>query len=463
MSNTQVIHGSDLGSGLEIVAGKVVSAASMSTDAEVTQAIADAGTASAAAQAANDAAQTSAMQADAQAKADASQAAATSAAQAMVAASDASNAATNAAQDAAMASALNNLAYRGATTFEVGAGKPYSSVNQVLDLLRDKILVSPILIKVADGIHEWTNISLHRHPYAHKIRIEGNVANPANCVIRWIPDAAGNSHGMVIVGSSGLNISGFTLIGSATDSNFTYRNIYLDGSTLFCDKNSMIIDGGNQGIEVLNGSAFIADGINIKNIKQSSVVIRSSRANIPNAHIVGFGKGSEYTMPARLGGATVKAKGIWAISNSLAEISGANISGMEYGVVTESGSQVYANWIAVDACTNGCFATFAGNLQSFNNAEGVGAAASNCDRGFMSDLGSNMYLKRATAIGCSVTGFRASGGGSLYNHDGGYARNCAIGYQSTTGGLVGAHGAAANSSGNTVNYNVDADSKLIWS
>ena len=90
MTTAQVVHSTDVGTGLEIVGGKVVPAASMTTDLEM----------DAARIAARDEAIAVAA-ADAQAKADASQAAATAAAQAMVDVSSATGAAADAAQDAA--------------------------------------------------------------------------------------------------------------------------------------------------------------------------------------------------------------------------------------------------------------------------------------------------------------------------------------------------------------------------
>lgn len=92
MTTAQVVHSTDVGAGLEIVAGKVVPAASMTTDTEM----------DAARIAARDEAIAVAA-ADAQAKADASQAAATAAAQAMVDASVATSTAANTAQDVAAA------------------------------------------------------------------------------------------------------------------------------------------------------------------------------------------------------------------------------------------------------------------------------------------------------------------------------------------------------------------------
>ena len=90
MNTAQVVHSTDVGTGLEIVGGKVVPAASMTTDLEM----------DAARIAARDEAIAVAA-ADAQAKADASQAAATASAQAMVDVSSATGAASDAAQDAA--------------------------------------------------------------------------------------------------------------------------------------------------------------------------------------------------------------------------------------------------------------------------------------------------------------------------------------------------------------------------
>ena len=361
--------------------------------------------------------------------------------------------------------AINNLAYRGATTFEVGAGKPYSSVNQVLDLLRDKILVSPILIKVADGIHEWTDISLHRHPYAHKIRIEGNVTNPANCLIRWKADSRGDSQGLNITSCRGLNFSGFKLEGRCEESNFTHRSIGVyEGSSLFCDNDSIIIDGGFNGVDAGNFSKITAIGLKVSNTKQAGVLLHRSIGDIERATINGSGKASRHILPARHGSRTVEPNGIWLINNSSAHVAHSNVSNLTYGIITERSSHAEASAVNASGCYVGSISRFNSSYVSYPSpTTGIGASATECDHGFISDMGSTMFVKKGTATGCSVVGFRSLNGSNLHTDGGGYAKDCGIGYQVTHGGLLTANGTSANSTGNTVNYDVDANSKLIWS
>ena len=309
--------------------------------------------------------------------------------------------------------ALNDLVYREATTFEVGAGKPYSSINQVLNILRDKILVSNMLIKVADGIYDYNSIDIYRHPYAHKIRIEGNVANPANCVIRWIPDAAGNSHGVLINGCSGINISGFKFLGSSTESNWTYRSLFIgDKSSFYSDDNSLMFEGGVNGIEMFDYAQIHASRIRFSNIAGTAMrVARLASGWIPNAVISGAGKNASVTIPARHNGGVLNPLGIWLTDNANVIAGGAVISNLRYGIISARGAHTEASLIDVSDCDYGIWATNGGVI---------------------------------LAIGGKATG-------------------CDIGYQSTAGGLLIANDTSDNSTGNTVKYDVDANSKLIWS
>lgn len=309
--------------------------------------------------------------------------------------------------------ALNDLAYREATTFEVGAGKPYSSINQVLNILRDKILVSNVLIKVADGIHDYNSIGIYRQPYAHKIRIEGNVANPDNCVIRWIPDAAGNSHGVIINGCSGINISGFKFLGSSTESNWTYRSLFLgDKASFYSDDNSLMFEGGARGIEMYDYAQIHAPRLRLSNIAGTAITVaRMASGWIPNAVISGAGKNASVTIPARQNGGVLNPRGIWLMDNANVQAGGAGISNLRDGVIAEKGANIDASIIDVSDC--------------------------NC-------------------------GILATNGGVLSANEG-KATGCGIGYRSTLGGLLIANGTSANSTGNTVKYDVDANSKLIWS
>ena len=142
---------------------------------------------------------------------------------------------------------------------------------------------------------------------------------------------------------------------------------------------------------------------------------------------------------------------------------GAVISNLRYGLVAERGAHTKASQIDVSGCNYGILATLGGVINAFSSNDGLTKPkVRSCDYGLIVDHGSSAHFDKGVAENCSAAGMSAINGGVLLA-SGGYATGCGIGYKSAGGGLLTAHGVAANSSGNTVNYNVDANSKLIWS
>ena len=354
---------------------------------------------------------------------------------------------------------ISSFAYRTATTLEVGAGKPYATINAALDVIRDKVLITPVLIKVADGIYDFTDVSLHNHPFAHKIKIEGNIANPSNCVIRWKADAHGDSRGFIIGNCRGLNISGFKLIGSCTDANITHRSVLLNNSLLISDAGSLIISDGYRGIESYN-SRYISDAVSIDSVKYSAIFGVGSQFDLPNTVITGAGA-STFKLPSRLGGETVGLCGVWLLDSSRGNLTGIKSSNIYHGVISERSSFAEISGSKLDGCYYGALAAYGGAMVGYAY-NSIHPTANNCAHGFVSSIGGALFLDGGTATGSSVVGFRATGGGNLFVNNGS-AKTCAIGFQSTGGSVLNAVGVDAASTGNTVKYDVDANSKLIWS
>ena len=351
---------------------------------------------------------------------------------------------------------INGFASRQAVPLEVGVGKPFATIIDAYNTIRNKVLTAPVLIKVADGIHDSTGIDLGYHPFAHLIRIQGNAANPANCVIRWMPDAQGNSHGFIMRGMIGLNISGFRFVGSDTEANFTHRSIWIGhNSYVYSDDNSIIIDGGSAGIEV-HRSQYHCKGLRSSNLAGPAVIASQSSAIIIT-HAVIAGRGIANTpAPARFNTRLVS-RGIWMMDNSHGYCSDNNISNVATGIYAERGSSVEFSRSTATASKYGFLVSFGANAQSFE-----GAVAKNCEHGFIADQGSQLMINGVKAEGCTTVGFLAAVASNIYGNNT-VAVNNNVGYQSLYGSVLNVPNSNALASGNTVLRDVDADSKLLWS
>ena len=350
---------------------------------------------------------------------------------------------------------VNQFSYLNAVTFEVGVDKKYKTIQSVIDLLRDKILLAPVLIKVADGIYDCNAINIVRLPYAHMVKIEGNVKNPELCVIRWIPDNEGNSNGVSIVGSKGLNISGFKFVGKTDDGNFTYRSIFLgDGSSLYSDSNSLIFEGGRFGIELYNYSLLLADKIRAENVAKAVVSVHVSAIYATNMNVKNT---VPYTTnaPARLGGYAMTTCGIWLIDKSHGYFGGSSFDNLHTGFISERGSHIDCSNISLSNCYTGGVVLFGSVAESFDGLKII-----NCKHGCVADHNSTVKLDNALFENCSTLATRSDHGSCMYITNSA-AKVCGIGYQSINGSLLYAKN--TNNSGNTVERDVDQYSRLIWS
>ena len=72
---------------------------------------------------------------------------------------------------------------------KVGPGREFADIASAWNSLNGKILPTDVLIKVDDGQYTATGIALGNQPFANRIRIRGNVSNPAACQIRFVAGA----------------------------------------------------------------------------------------------------------------------------------------------------------------------------------------------------------------------------------------------------------------------------------
>ena len=144
---------------------------------------------------------------------------------------------------------INAWGINGYTTLTVGQGKQFANIQDAWNSLTGKVLQAGVLIQVSDGIYNQGGIGLENHPYAHMVRIVGNLANPTNCVLNFVADANRVSHGILCNNVRGLEISGFKLVGGFSENNITWRGLYVGNSSwVRSADNSLVIEGGLKGL-----------------------------------------------------------------------------------------------------------------------------------------------------------------------------------------------------------------------
>jgi hypothetical protein len=298
---------------------------------------------------------------------------------------------------------FRNSLQASAQTIRVGPDKDYPDILSAVNSLNGRVISGTVFIRVDDGVYNTSGFIIENQPYSTRIRIIGNVANPAACIIRMVPDVNGNSSGVVVRGSTtSISFSGFTIEGNGT----TARGLAAaDGASLLCDAGTIVITGCNNGIEAFNGSFVRADGVIISDV------------------ITGV------------------------ITTSICDVSGATITGRSEsigsGVVAVNNGLVLADRCTVLNFFNGFIAQAGGNVESrFSTATG-------CRHGFRGTTNATLLANDTVAIACT-TGYLASSSGYILAFDS-RAENCtSIGWQATVASVIEANNATFI--GNATNF-----------
>ncbi len=329
------------------------------------------------------------------------------------------------------------------STLEVGPGRPFANIPAAFDSLNGKRLKADVLIKVADGVHETTGITLVNQPEANRIRIEGNRADPEACTLKFVPDGGKNSHGMIVRGLQGLHLAGFRFLGETSDANWTHRGLRLDqGAWVRCDADTIRIVGGCGGVEIVEGSHLVADGMRYEDVQEWNVLVSSgSQAWIRRSHIIGPGKDVRTRGRAPYGVLASDGSQVW--------LSESTLSGVWHGVQAARTSYAHCDVSTVKDAHTGFLAEWGGIVWAHNRGD-QRAKASNCTHGY---LGSHMSL--VVALGAMAekcgTGFIADGSSKVCAN-GGMAIDCDTGFKSWAVSEVQAHGTKAHSTGNKTLY-----------
>ncbi|MDF0604630.1 hypothetical protein HZU77_003055 [Neisseriaceae bacterium TC5R-5] len=349
---------------------------------------------------------------------------------------------------------------QGYTQLDVGSGKPFATIQDAWDSLNGKTLQADVLIKVADGEYKTTGLTLTHQPFAHRIRIEGNIANPTACKIRFIADVNKQSHGVIFSNVRGVAFSGFHLIGEGTATNWTHRCLLVqDSSQVVSAANALIVEGGVNSVYVNNNSFFVSTGLKVSKAKNWGVVIgNGSAAELASLSAVGDGKTTSTVIPAHINQntPTILPNGLLCQDGSRAWLADAKVSGVAYGIYAACNGYIWCDGASVDQANNGFVAYEGGRLRNTGSGvtkflpAGLRGKATNCDIGFNTNWGGVMMVPMAIAENCRI-GFYCSVN-SCMHADSGWAKNCTTGYLADALGVISAWSTKAASTGNTTPY-----------
>lgn len=333
----------------------------------------------------------------------------------------------------------------GYTTLEVGAGKQFGSIQDAWNSLIGKTLKADVLIKVADGVYTTNGVILTHQPFAHRIRIDGNIGNPAACQIKFVPDANGASHGIMFDNVLKVGFSGFKLIGEATDQNWTHRSLLMQhGSRVWSVPGSVQIEGGSVGLMVEHGSQYDCSDLHISNTRQWAAFIGAgARAYLGGLRLAGPGKDVKTTVPARFNNGvetTVMAYGLLAADTAQCWAGNAHITDWNVGMHVGQNGYIWCDSMKIKRCDIGVYAGHGGICWSaLPGTVEQRATIVDARFGFLADHGGKIVVNHAIVEQCESGFFAAQHSQILANQS--IARNCVKGYESHGQSMVHAYGA----------------------
>ncbi|MCD5326915.1 hypothetical protein ACFFU8_03855 [Chromobacterium piscinae] len=338
-------------------------------------------------------------------------------------------------------------------TLGVGAGQQFASIQDAWNSLLGKVLKAPVTIQVADGVYPMTQLILENQPYAHLITIQGNVANPANCILKFIPDSDRKSHGVFLKNVRRLNFSGFKMIGENTNSNWTWRCMYFSNAEVYVNDNSLIFSGAQYGIEMHDSSVLQAKGVQLSQQAGAAVFVGDgSLARLEKLNIVGPGKDSR--IPTAVSGQLydVFPDGISCVDTAKAWCADATISNVRLAMAVERNAYLWAPRVTIDKVASGALANAGGCLWTDDGGTKVPSKVTNANYGYQALSNGMIIAPMAIAENC-INGFAAELRGYIYAENG-YAKSCtSTGYYAGRSGYIDAVGTAKNSVGNATQYN----------
>lgn len=354
-------------------------------------------------------------------------------------------------------------------TLEVGPGKAFADIQAAYESLNGKSIKTSVLIKVSDGTYNTTGMVLGNHPNADKIRIEGNPANPAACVINFVPDANKQSHGLIVRRARGLQLAGFRFTGAATATHWAHRCLRLDqGAQVWIEPGTVQVDGGGIGVQVDDMSILWAEKIIIKNCADWHLVAGSgSIAAVNGIKIDGGNKDAVTQVPSHINPDLPKCvpSGILSNDGSRIWVGESDVRRVYHGYWAQNAGYLWNDCSLVDDVYYGMLAKTSGVIWSHwwdvtpartvpkrtvvTNAKTIA---------FLADQGGRIYAPGAKAESCS-NGFYAGSHGFI-QASASYTVNTTRAYYSEVFGLIEAFDTKNKSSGCATVYSPSAYATL---
>ncbi len=324
---------------------------------------------------------------------------------------------------------------QGYTTLQVGPGKAFASIQDAWDSLIGKVLQADVLIQIADGQYATSGITLTHQPFASRIRIQGNVANPSACKIILVPDANKLSHGVIFSRVQGVNFSGFHIVGEAGANHWSHRCLRVEeASVVYADAGSIVLEGAGNGLELDQNARGNFERLRVLNCKNCAVLVGGgAHAWLPSSTLIGLGRYAETVVPAFVNVDTPKFRpmGLECQEGSKAWASDSSISNVDIGYMTTRNSYLWCDGTAVDQSNIGMYAQYGGVCWSCGAQarpslpQGRRSKVTNSGKGYYAEFGGIINADMAVAENCEH-GFFATWN-SVMTVSNGWARNCTKG------------------------------------
>ncbi|KMN76433.1 hypothetical protein VK98_21215 [Chromobacterium sp. LK11] len=350
---------------------------------------------------------------------------------------------------------IDDWGINGYKELQVGPGREFADIASAWNSLNGKTLKTDVLIKVDDGQYTATGIWLGNQPFASRIRIRGNIANPSACQIRFVAGADKNSHGVVFTNARGVEFSGFHLIGEATEGNWTHRCLHIgEGSWVWGAENSLILEGAGSGLQVEQNSRFSNSKLRVNKVKEWGVVVGGgSHCELHYVNIVGEGKNFLTKVPVRLDANDRSAypHGMLCADTSRAWVTEGRVMGVRTGFHAARNSYLWCDGSVVEQSAVGFEAHSGAVIWNHGSGpvpalpQGRRGKALTCDTGFQAVWAGVIYAPMAIAENCN-NGFRALCGTTMVIN-GGWAKNCQVGFETYSTSYLEAYDTKAASTG----------------
>jgi hypothetical protein len=235
-----------------------------------------------------------------------------------------------------------------------------------------------VTIQLADGTHTLGDTVDIRHPNGDRIQIVGNTTTPANVVL----DFDGDGAAIQVADNHALGLlAGVMLTGDDVGS--TQGILAVDGGSIECDRDTVIVDGFDDGYKAANGGIVVAHEAVATNNTQAG--FRASNGGVIDAFVAtatgngtGFDASGGSVIDAAVSTANTNHTGysatgnavIWASSGTATGNSGPGVWVESGGVVDVRSGTLNTNNYQVSARTGGIAyvvsATVSGDIDPAN-------------------------------------------------------------------------------------------------